>query len=101
METVAVWVDAFASAPFTGNPAVVVLLDRPGDEAWMQALAREMGVSETAFVVPRPDGFGLRWFTPAVEVELCGHATLASAHALWEEEREENDPQKKRRARLW
>jgi PhzF family phenazine biosynthesis protein len=93
METVAIWVDAFTSAPFAGNPAVVVLLDRLGDETWMQALAREMGVSETAFVVPRSggrapaDGFDLRWFTPAVEVDFCGHATLASAHALWEEER--------------
>jgi PhzF family phenazine biosynthesis protein len=89
MRPVAVWVDAFTEAPFAGNPAVVVLLAEPSDEGWMQSLARELGVSETAFVTPRPcDGgaFGLRWFTPAVEVDLCGHATLASAHALWQEE---------------
>ncbi|RJL23667.1 PhzF family phenazine biosynthesis protein [Bailinhaonella thermotolerans] len=76
-------VDAFTDRPFGGNPAAVVLLDRPVDEAWMQSLAAEMKHSETAYLTPREDGYGLRWFTPAVEVDLCGHATLASAHALF------------------
>ena len=80
-----VQVDAFTSAPFAGNPAAVCLLPAPRDEAWMQQVAREMNLSETAFLVPRADGFDLRWFTPAVEVDLCGHATLASAHVLWED----------------
>jgi PhzF family phenazine biosynthesis protein len=80
-------VDAFADRPFTGNPAAVCLLDGPRDEAWMQALAGEMNLSETAFVVPEEGGFGLRWFTPKVEVALCGHATLASAHVLYETSR--------------
>ena len=83
--------DAFAVGPFTGNPAAVCLLDEPADEAWMQSVAAEMRHSETAFVVPRRDGFGLRWFTPAVEAELCGHATLATAHVLWEAGRLEPD----------
>jgi len=78
-------VDAFADGPFTGNPAAVCLLDAPREPSWMQSVAMEMNLSETAFLVPRADGFDLRWFTPAVEVDLCGHATLASAHALWEE----------------
>ena len=78
-------VDAFTSEPFGGNPAAVCLLPAPADEAWMQQVAREMNLSETAFLVERSDGsFDLRWFTPAVEVDLCGHATLASAHVLWE-----------------
>lgn len=78
-------IDAFAAAPFGGNPAAVCLLDRPAPEAWMRSVAAEMNLSETAFVVRQADGeWGLRWFTPAVEVDLCGHATLASAHALWE-----------------
>ncbi len=78
-------VDSFTSEPFKGNPAGVCLLDHPADEAWMQHVAAEMNLSETAFVVKRSDGaFDLRWFTPAVEVELCGHATLAAAHILWE-----------------
>lgn len=78
-------VDAFADGPFQGNPAAICLLESPADPAWCQAVAAEMNLSETAFVSPRPDGsFDLRWFTPAVEVELCGHATLASAHMLWE-----------------
>jgi predicted PhzF superfamily epimerase YddE/YHI9 len=80
-----VQVDAFTDEPFTGNPAAVCVLDRPPDEKWMQRVAREMNLSETAFCVPRDDGFDLRWFTPTVEVELCGHATLASAHVLWED----------------
>jgi len=82
-----VTVDAFTDRPFSGNPAAVCLLDAPPDEAWMQDVAREMSLPETAFVVPRKDGFGLRWFTPAVEVDLCGHATLAAAHVLWQEGR--------------
>jgi PhzF family phenazine biosynthesis protein len=77
-------VDAFTDTPFAGNPAAVCLLDGPADKAWMQALAGEMNLSETAYLVPVEDGFNLRWFTPAAEVDLCGHATLASAHALWE-----------------
>ncbi len=77
-------IDAFTDTPFAGNPAAVCLLDAPRDAAWMQAVAAEMNLSETAFLVPRDGGrFDLRWFTPAVEVDLCGHATLASAHALW------------------
>jgi PhzF family phenazine biosynthesis protein len=79
-----VLVDAFADAPFTGNPAAVCVLPAPAGAGWMQSVAREMNLSETAFLVPRDDGFDLRWFTPAVEVDLCGHATLASAHVLWE-----------------
>jgi PhzF family phenazine biosynthesis protein len=77
-------VDSFADEPFTGNPAGVCLLERAQPEAWMQGVAAEMNVAETAFLVPRADGFDLRWFTPTVEVDLCGHATLASAHVLWE-----------------
>jgi PhzF family phenazine biosynthesis protein len=77
-------VDAFTDKPFQGNPAAVCLLPKPQDEVWMQNVAREMNLSETAFLYPRPDGFNLRWFTPATEVELCGHATLAGAHVLWE-----------------
>jgi PhzF family phenazine biosynthesis protein len=77
-------VDAFTDTPFAGNPAAVCLLDGPRDEAWMQAVAAEMNLSETAFVRPVADGLELRWFTPTVEVDLCGHATLAAAHALWE-----------------
>ncbi len=78
-------IDAFADRPFAGNPAAVCLLDDERDAAWMQAVAAEMNLSETAFVRPLSDGFELRWFTPTVEVDLCGHATLASAHALWTE----------------
>jgi len=79
-------VDAFTDRAFAGNPAAVCLLPQPRDERWMQAVAREMNLSETAFLHPEgEDGaWRLRWFTPAVEVELCGHATLASAHVLWE-----------------
>lgn len=77
-------VDAFADRPFAGNPAAVCLLDQPADAKWMQNVAMEMNLSETAFVVPTGGGFSLRWFTPGAEVELCGHATLASAHVLWE-----------------
>ncbi|MBI3839237.1 MAG: PhzF family phenazine biosynthesis protein [Planctomycetia bacterium] len=78
-------IDAFASRPFSGNPAAVCLLDRQHDPEWMQSVAAEMNLSETAFVRPVGEGFELRWFTPAIEVDLCGHATLAAAHAIWEE----------------
>ena len=77
-------VDAFTSRPFSGNPAAVCILPEPRDDAWMLSVAREMNLAETAFLLQRPDGWGLRWFTPALEVDLCGHATLASAHVLWE-----------------
>ncbi|MGQ0701806.1 MAG: PhzF family phenazine biosynthesis protein [Gemmatimonadales bacterium] len=78
-------IDAFTGERFAGNPAAVSLLDRARPAEWMQAVAREMNQAETAFLVRQDDGFGLRWFTPTVEVDLCGHATLASAHYLWEE----------------
>jgi PhzF family phenazine biosynthesis protein len=78
-------VDAFAAQPFAGNPAGVCLLEEPREERWMQSVAREMNLSETAFLAQEGDVFRLRWFTPAVEVALCGHATLASSHILWEE----------------
>jgi PhzF family phenazine biosynthesis protein len=78
-------VDAFTDEPFAGNPAAVCVLHGPAEEAWMQNVAREMNLSETAFIYREDDGaYRLRWFTPAVEVELCGHATLATAHVLWE-----------------
>lgn len=77
-------IDAFTSTAFGGNPAAVCLLDGAAPDDWMQSVATEMNLSETAFVAPRDDGFDLCWFTPTAEVELCGHATLASAHALWE-----------------
>ena len=77
-------VDAFTAEPFRGNPAAVCILDAPRDGDWMAAVAREMNLSETAFLERRDEGWRLRWFTPAVEVDLCGHATLASAHVLWE-----------------
>ncbi len=78
-------VDAFTDRPFAGNPAAVCILEQPRDEEWMQLVAREMNLSETAFLVKREQGYNLRWFTPTVEVDLCGHATLASAHVLWEQ----------------
>lgn len=77
-------VDAFTDKPFAGNPAAVCLLQETAVASWMQAVAAEMNLSETAFLVPQADGFDLRWFTPTVEVDLCGHATLASAHVLWQ-----------------
>ncbi|MGH7753457.1 MAG: PhzF family phenazine biosynthesis protein [Gemmatimonadales bacterium] len=77
-------VDAFTDKPFAGNPAAVCVLEQARDEAWMQAVAREMNLPETAYLVRFADGHNLRWFTPGTEVELCGHATLASAHILWE-----------------
>lgn len=78
-------VDAFTNRPFAGNPAAVCVLSAPQDDRWMQNVAQEMNLSETAFLVRQDDGFNLRWFTPTVEVPLCGHATLASAHVLWSE----------------
>ena len=79
-------VDSFTDKPFAGNPAGVFIMDAAADEDWMQSVAAEMNLSETAFLYPKGDGFSLRWFTPTMEVELCGHATLASAHILWEQE---------------
>ena len=86
-------VDAFASSPFRGNPAAVCLLDREREDVWMQNVAAEMNLPQAAFLLRRDDGFLLRWFTPVVEVALCGHATLASAHALWEEQLAPQDGQ--------
>jgi predicted PhzF superfamily epimerase YddE/YHI9 len=85
MEVEIFQVDAFTDKPFSGNPAAVCILPEAADETWMQDVAKEMNLSETAFLVRQEDGYNLRWFTPAVEVELCGHATLASAHILWEQ----------------
>lgn len=85
MGTSIVQVDAFTDRPFAGNPAGVCLLPEPRSEEWMQSVASEMNLSETAFLVPSGDAFDLRWFTPVMEVDLCGHATLASAHMLWED----------------
>jgi PhzF family phenazine biosynthesis protein len=85
MANVPIWqIDAFTDKPFAGNPAAVCLLDAPADDVWMQSVATEMNLSETAFVRPLNSGFELRWFTPEVEVDLCGHATLATAFGLWE-----------------
>src|SRR4030043_1692928 len=78
-------VDAFTDKPFSGNPAGVCILEEPADESWMQNVAAEMNLSETAFLFRKEDGFNLRWFTPKMEVDLCGHATLASAHILYTE----------------
>ena len=79
-------VDAFTDKPFQGNPAGVCILDKEKADSWMQALAGEMNLSETAFLLKLEDGFDLRWFTPKKEVSLCGHATLATAHILWEDQ---------------
>lgn len=79
-------VDAFTSKPFSGNPAGVMILEKEESDEWMALIAREMNLSETAFLIANNGGFDLRWFTPKVEVDLCGHATLAAAHILWEEE---------------
>jgi PhzF family phenazine biosynthesis protein len=81
-------VDAFADRPFTGNPAAVLVLDKTPSDEWMAAVARETNLSDTGFVIREqlPDAdYRLRWFTPTVEVDLCGHATLASAHCLFED----------------
>jgi predicted PhzF superfamily epimerase YddE/YHI9 len=77
-------VDAFTNQPFAGNPAAVCILSEPAQEHWMQKVAQEMNLSETAFLYKQGDAFDLRWFTPDVEIDLCRHATLASAHILWE-----------------
>ena len=78
-------VDSFTTEAFAGNPAGVVVLTTAREERWMQRVAAEVNQAETAFLVPQRDGFDLRWFTPTVEVDLCGHATLGSAHILWEQ----------------
>ena len=75
-------VDAFTARPFAGNPAAIVFLDDWPDDTWLQNVAMEMNLAETAYLVPSATGYHLRWFTPKVEVDLCGHATLASAVAL-------------------
>jgi PhzF family phenazine biosynthesis protein len=80
-----VQVDAFTATPFAGNPAAVCVLHSAPNEDWMRDVAREMNLSETAFLHPENGGYRLRWLTPAIEVDLCGHATLASAHVLWED----------------
>ena len=77
-------VDAFTDQMFAGNPAAVCIMPESADDDWMQNIAAEMNLSETAFLHKQKDGYNLRWFTPNVEVDLCGHATLASAHILWE-----------------
>jgi PhzF family phenazine biosynthesis protein len=76
-------VDAFTDQPFAGNPAAICILPAWREDRWLQSVAREMNLSETSFLVKNQDGFDLRWFTPTVEVDLCGHATLAAAHVLW------------------
>ena len=92
MEVKLVQVDAFSRELFQGNPAAVCLLSHSVDDTWMRSVAGEMNLSETAFLRRRSPGvYALRWFTPAVEVDLCGHATLASAHVLWEERTEPDD----------
>jgi predicted PhzF superfamily epimerase YddE/YHI9 len=80
-----VQVDAFTNRAFGGNPAAVCILPTAPPEQWMRDVAREMNLSETAFLTPEGDGYRLRWLTPTVEVDLCGHATLASAHVLWQD----------------
>jgi PhzF family phenazine biosynthesis protein len=87
METTIYQVDAFTDEPFSGNPAAVCILEEQRPDSWMQDIAREMNLSETAFLLKQEDGYRLRWFTPETEVDLCGHATLASAHILWETDR--------------
>ena len=77
-------VDAFTDRPFKGNPAAVCLLQKPVPDKWMQSLAAEMNLSETAFLLPKNGDWHLRWFTPKTEVDLCGHATLASARVIFE-----------------
>lgn len=84
MSLILTTVDAFADKPFSGNPAAVTVLPEPRPDVWMQSLAMEMNLAETAYLVKRADGsFDLRWFTTVTEVDLCGHATVASAHVLW------------------
>ncbi len=78
-------VDAFTAEAFRGNPAAVLLLDKAKDEQWYQRFAAEMNLSETAYLLKEDGGYNIRWFTPTSEVNLCGHATLASAHVLFSE----------------
>ena len=85
MKQTIIQVDAFTNTPFQGNPAAVCVLEKPQTTEWMQLIAREMNLSETAFILKQKSNFNLRWFTPTTEVPLCGHATLASAHTLWTE----------------
>ena len=80
-----VQVDAFTAEPFCGNPAAICVLESEPDAEWMQRLALEMNLSETAYLIPQNTAFKLRWFTPGTEVDLCGHATVAAAHVLWED----------------
>ncbi len=90
LQGIPIWhINAFADRPFNGNPAAVCILDRYSSDQWMQSVAAQMNLSETAFVVPSDEAnnFHLRWFTPATEVDLCGHATLAAAHVLLEQKR--------------
>ncbi len=84
MRLTIIQVDAFTATPFAGNPAAICVLPEPRSDQWMHNVAMEMNLSETAFLLRQADGFNLRWFTPVAEVDLCGHATLASAHVLWE-----------------
>ena len=77
-------VDSFTQKRFHGNPAAVCILDEPREPEWKQSITAEMNLSETAFLLAHPIGWDLSWFTPKIEVDLCGHATLASAHILWE-----------------
>jgi PhzF family phenazine biosynthesis protein len=84
-------IDAFASKPFTGNPAAVCLLSDDADQAWMKQVAMEMNQAETAFLRRVDNGYNLRWLTPSIEVDLCGHATIAAAHFLWENGEEPPD----------
>lgn len=84
MEVPIYQVDAFTNQAFAGNPAAVCILEEAQHESWMQHVAREMNLSETAFLFKEKNDYNLRWFTPTTEVDLCGHATLASAHILWE-----------------
>ena len=78
-------VDAFTHSPFAGNPAAVCMLDEPREDAWLQQVASEMNLAATTFLYPQDEGYRLRWFSAKVELELCGHGTLASAHTLWEQ----------------
>ena len=85
MKQLIIQVDSFTKQAFRGNPAAVCVLSSPQDEGWMQSVAQEMNLSETAFLIKQDQSYNLRWFTPTTEVPLCGHATLASAHVLWTE----------------
>ena len=95
-----VQIDAFTSEPFKGNPAAVCLMDAPGNDDWMKNVAREMNLSETAFLYPIEGGYHLRWLTPNSEVDLCGHGTLATAHFLFEDEHEPTDKSIKFKTRV-